>query len=232
MTNKEIVTEIVDSLENTVGLNWPTGHNAKLSKEKLIECWSDYRNKEYEFYSYSSAVSLSRAYIKLFYNIDKFSKAESWKSYILKLYNYKYCTICKNIYKLNNFRSTDIRCKTCDKNYHKLYYKENREKILTNCKEYYKNNKPKYIAKDAKRRASKLQRTPTWLTEEDQWMFNEIYSLAKQREELTGIKWHVDHIIPLHGTLVCGLHVPTNLQVITAKRNLEKSNKYVIEEST
>ena len=80
----------------------------------------------------------------------------------------------------------------------------------------------------AKRRAIKLKRTPSWLTEDDLWMMQEAYSLAKEREQYTGIKWHVDHVIPLQGKLVSGLHVPNNLQVITAYDNLSKSNKYII----
>ena len=44
---------------------------------------------------------------------------------------------------------------------------------------------------------------------------------------MTGIEWSVDHIVPLKGKLVCGLHVHNNLQVITNIENMKKGNRFV-----
>lgn len=89
------------------------------------------------------------------------------------------------------------------------------------------NGKTKARANDAKRRAELLRRTPSWLTEEDFWMIEQSYELAQLRSKLFGFAWHVDHIIPLQGKTVSGLHVPQNLQVIPWIDNVKKANRYL-----
>lgn len=74
-----------------------------------------------------------------------------------------------------------------------------------------------------KRRAVKLQATPSWANDQ---LIAAYYMEAKRLEELTGIKFHVDHIIPLQGALVSGLHVETNLQLLTAHDNQSKNNAF------
>ena len=100
-----------------------------------------------------------------------------------------------------------------------------RENSRKNTSNYRLNNPVKVKAQYAKSRAAKLQRTPKWLTQEHYIQIESIYALAKQLTEETGVLHHVDHIVPLQGKLVSGLHVPWNLRAIPATENLSKSNR-------
>jgi hypothetical protein len=91
-----------------------------------------------------------------------------------------------------------------------------------------KANPVRYAIAAAKHRAIKAQRTPVWLDEDDYWMIEQAYELAALRTKVFGFSWHVDHVIPLHGKLVSGLHVPINLQVIPGLQNIAKNNKFEV----
>lgn len=101
----------------------------------------------------------------------------------------------------------------------------NPEKVKAKTKRWNANNPDKLAANVRMRQASQANRTPFWLSDDDKWMMREAYHLARLRSDLTGIKWHVDHILPLRGNDVSGLHTPSNLQVIPAKFNYLASNR-------
>lgn len=102
----------------------------------------------------------------------------------------------------------------------------NLDKARALSREYAKRNRWKITSYTARRRASKLKRTPKWLTAEDIRKMREIQLEAKRLSELTGITHHVDHILPLRGKYVSGLHVPDNLQVLPGDENRRKSNHW------
>jgi hypothetical protein len=105
------------------------------------------------------------------------------------------------------------------------YRAENAEAARERCRQYRANNPHKVNALSAKRRAAKIQRTPQWLSDTQLEQIEAFYKQAKDLTDLSGTEHHVDHIVPLQGKTVSGLHVPWNLQVITAKENLSKNNK-------
>lgn len=103
----------------------------------------------------------------------------------------------------------------------------NREWVAKYSKEYREANKARYNFLCQKRKIDLMNRTPKWLTDDDIWLMSEAYDIAAKRTQLTGVEWHVDHIVPLRGKNVSGLHVPLNLRVITWKENQRKTNKYM-----
>lgn len=103
---------------------------------------------------------------------------------------------------------------------------KNPEKVKLYASKTKANNKGKVNAHTVKRRLAKVNRTPKWLTADDHWAIEQAYELAALRTKLFGFAWHVDHILPLQGKLVSGLHTPYNLQVIPGVENVRKSNKF------
>jgi hypothetical protein len=98
------------------------------------------------------------------------------------------------------------------------WYLANRKKNNARGLKWCRDNPAKAAAKAALRRASKLQATPKWLTRGHKIAIMGFYRRAKE------LGLTVDHIVPLKGETVCGLHVPWNLQLLTLSENSSKSN--------
>ena len=166
----------------------------------------------------------------------------------------KQCRVCNQTKPLDCFYKHSTgrdgyrnNCITCEKSRRKLSYQErfrddyiaraqknyeaNKEKVLKRTKEwyqkdleknrkvrrdYYKNNKGLCRSLIIERKAHVKRATPKWAN----------------RKELAGIYqncpqgYHVDHVIPLRGENVSGLHVPQNLQYLPATENLSKGNRF------
>lgn len=89
-----------------------------------------------------------------------------------------------------------------------------------------KNSEATQVSANAwKRRAREA--APKWLTAEQKAHIATLYMQARALTKKTGVKYVVDHIIPLRSPDVCGLHVPWNLQILTHNENCAKSNKLV-----
>ena len=87
-------------------------------------------------------------------------------------------------------------------------------------------NKHKVASQTRKRQAAKAQRTPPWLNSEHLKQIEHLYWLASDLRCVSGQTYHVDHIIPLQGRDICGLHVPWNLQILPSDINERKFNNY------
>lgn len=108
----------------------------------------------------------------------------------------------------------------------KIYYEANKEKVAARTSEWGKRTRPERSAMRRKHQALEINRLPSWLTEQDFLRMKCFYQLAAMRTKESGFDWHVDHIVPLRGKLVSGLHVPNNLRVVPASENYAKTNKF------
>ena len=111
------------------------------------------------------------------------------------------------------------------KQHNDTQYINHTQKIKDGVKKWGKDNPVKILAHTRRQQTKRLMRCPKWLTSDEHWIIEQAYELAALRTKMFGFSWHVDHILPLQGKTVSGLHVPTNLQVIPAVDNVRKGNR-------
>jgi hypothetical protein len=159
----------------------------------------------------------------------------------------KHCCSCQERKPLADFHRSkrhgglSPRCKPCGIAYAKNWYVENKDRkraydalrrlekrhlYRAASKRWRDSNAGLKNADTQTRRAVLRGAMPRWA---NKFFISEIYDLAALRTKLTGFRWVVDHVIPLRGRNVCGLHVETNLRVIPETANLAKSNHFSLE---
>ena len=107
----------------------------------------------------------------------------------------------------------------------KLAYQANAEDRKAKQRHWSKVNRGTANALGRKYKLKKINATPKWLSESQLLHIKCKYQLAAMLNVHGVEAWHVDHIVPIRGKDVCGLHVPWNLRVIPAKENMTKGNK-------
>ena len=103
----------------------------------------------------------------------------------------------------------------------KLWGHKNPDRRMAMTLRWQAKNKEKRYEINRRHLNQRKRAMPRWA---NMFFIDEIYALAKLRSRITGIKWEVDHIVPLQGKTACGLHTENNLRVITAKHNQAKYN--------
>lgn len=99
----------------------------------------------------------------------------------------------------------------------------NKERVLAAKRRYRANHPVSGRVHVVARRAARLQRTVPWA---DQNIIRFFYATRAYISQQTGGQWHVDHIIPMRGRNVSGLHTHHNLRVIPAVENMKKGNRF------
>lgn len=141
----------------------------------------------------------------------------------------KSCTKCNTSKPVSEFSKhatgkygVSAICKSCKSVYRNNWYLNNKDHCLVMSANWAKENAHKKRIYRAKRRAAILNATPSWANTK---AIETMYQKAEEFSKISGIKYEVDHIIPLQGKTVSGLHVHWNLQVIPTAENRSKGNR-------
>jgi len=140
---------------------------------------------------------------------------------------FSHCKECTRARADEYYRDNNEECRAMRRRYHfsskekrsphkKAYYQSTKEERLAYGSAWAKANRPALRARDARRAAAEKRRIPAWA---DLAAIKKVYKECPEG-------YHVDHIIPLQGENVSGLHIAENLQYLTPEENLSKGNRH------
>jgi hypothetical protein len=129
----------------------------------------------------------------------------------------------------HNKRVKDWQARNPDKSRetNRIWAKNNPDKVRKNIAQYRAKNRDKVTTWAVTAQIKRRHRVPKWLTKEDLRDIRAFYAMSRHLTEVTKIVWEVDHIVPLQGKTVSGLHVPSNLQVVPKDVNRTKRNEFL-----
>lgn len=163
----------------------------------------------------------TRFFVPLFGNLN--GGGETWKWKFLAYLGLQYCSSCHKLLELESFDKNSSMstgrhkyCKVCRKDRNALQYQKEATKEAH--KRSYTKHKSDILARNIKYKGERSLRAVSWA---DQEKIKEIYRNCPEG-------MHVDHIIPLKGELVSGLHVAENLQYLSPEENMKKGNRFEV----
>lgn len=167
-----------------------------------------------------------------------------------------FCSKCDTDKPESDFRRGSRQCRACTAEYMREYAERNRERLneykaqwakdnpdkaTAACRKWRESNRefekkrasrnraanPDLVSRyNQERRHTEAQQTPRSLSLEDRQEMDRCYEVSATYRQFFELDTHVDHIIPLRGDGVCGLHVPWNLRITTASDNRRKHIKW------
>jgi len=138
----------------------------------------------------------------------------------------KTCNICKEDKPLTDYHKCkksgyQYTCKVC-----KAEKQRESPTRLAVSRAYYRRNKEKHLHLVRMRQLRVKKATPSWITEDQKKEIEYFYWLCDDLYKTTGERYEVDHIVPIKGKNISGLHVPWNLQILPQDLNRSKGNSY------
>lgn len=134
--------------------------------------------------------------------------------------------------------TTNKQCCECHKKTTAAWQSANKDKLRASQRKHFLNNRSKCNAACTARQKKNMSRNaaytrlynakkrsaqPPWLTPDEIAQIRAVY------DEARAAGMTVDHIVPLNGKNVCGLHVPWNLRVVSRAENTAKGNRLLLD---